>query len=188
MRKTTRNSGFTLIEMVIMLFLAAIILLSVSRLTGETVSTLSFLREKAQTYQSALVGIERLSSDLREAVVAPTITPGASFEMSFRKVKPGEDRAKDAPPRPSRSDPGYLAYAAPTGAYAGTNLIQVTYKKDGETLNRQFGSFSSRIAENINDIQVVDEGGGSFAITLTVKENRRLQIFEGFVTCPGLAP
>ena len=183
--KKRRHSAFTLIEMVVLLMLAGIILFAVSRLTRETYKTLVFLREKAQTYESAVLGVERLTSDLREAVTNPVIS---GSQVSFSKVKPGEPKAKSAPPHPNPTDPAYAAYVPPVGPYSGGELTQVVYRKSGENLDRTIGSFTSVLAEDVNDFQVNSQGGGSFEVVLTIQENRRILTFESFVTCPGLVP
>lgn len=177
--------AFTLIEMVILLFLAGVILFAVSRLTRETYKSLVFLREKAQTYESAVLGVERLTSDMREAVTAPIIS---GTTVSFSKVKPAEDSAKGGPPRPNPIDPAYATYVPPTGPYGGGQLVTVTYNVTAGNLQRQIAGFTSVVAEDVNDFSVTPRGNGSYEVVLSIQENRRVQTFHSFVTCPGVVP
>lgn len=179
------RAAFTLIEMVILLFLAGVILFAVSRLTRETYKSLNFLREKAQTYESAVQGVERLTSDMREAVTQPTITGDS---VSFSKVKPAEDVAKGGAPRPHPLDPSYETYVPPTGPYGGGQRVTVTYRIAGGNLEREIGGFRSVVAEDVNDFIVTPRGSGSYEVVMTIQENRRVQTFHSFVTCPGVAP
>jgi Tfp pilus assembly protein PilW len=180
-----RVSAFTLIEMVVLLFLAGVILFAVSQLTRETYKTLVFLREKAQTQESAVLGVERLTSDLREAVTPPV---SSGNTVSFSKVKPGEPKAKNAPPHPNPNDIAYASYVPPVGPYTGSQLTQVTYQLTDGNLQRTIGTFTSMLAENVNDFSVTPRGNGSYEVLLTIQENRRVQTFESFVTCPGITP
>lgn len=170
-----------------MLFLAGIILFAVSRLTRETYKTLVFLREKAQTYESAVLGVERFASDLREAVVPPTISATSyGTSVSFRKIGPTEDKAKGGAPRPNPIDPDYDDYDPPTGTYAIDQQVTVSYAVVDGSLLRTVASFTSPVADSVNNFEVTDRGGGSFEILLSIQENRRVQTFHSFVTCPGV--
>lgn len=172
--------------MVVLLLLSGIILFAVSRLTRETYSSLVFLREKSQTYESAVLGLERLASDMREAVnTPPSFSAGA---LSFSKVKPAEEMAKGAPARPYPVDEDYINNKLRTGPYAGSQLVNVTYQVVSGKLQRQIGTFTSVVAEDVNEFTVASASGGSYEIILSIQEDRRVQTFHGFVTCPGVVP
>lgn len=178
--KTNPKRGFSLMELIVLLALSGVILFAVSRLVSETYQTLTFLREKAQTYEGAVLGIERLTSDLRGAVAFTGTSP-----LSFSKVRPSLGMAQGAPPRPYPDPSGYVP---PTGPY--TDLVNVTYTLNGGTnvLNRQVGAFTSVIAEDVDGFNVTRQGAENFSVVLSIQEQRRIITFQSFVRCPGLIP
>ena len=110
MRKRAARA-FTLIEMVILLFLAGVILFAVSRLTRETYKSLVFLREKAQTYESAVLGVERLLDRL-DAEGGEVGQEGAEHGFVPRLVGVGDEEVAAALARQSRRrpvDPGAIS-------------------------------------------------------------------------------
>lgn len=84
--------GFSLIEVVLLMFLSGIILLMVSKLTKQAFEASRMLDEKAQTMQSARMGLEALSSELREAVEV-ALSPDALEAVTITKVSPSAKQA-----------------------------------------------------------------------------------------------
>lgn len=172
------RAGFSMVEVVIVLFLTGVMLFAVSGLISRTLETLKFLQEKSQTLESATLGCERLSSELREAVSVTTPIPIG--KVSFVKVKP---QAPLAVGNDMAADPvGW------TRSYSGGQLARVTYDVDAESrLLRTVDSVSHLVATDVNAFVVTPAAGaGSYLVSLSLQEKRRVIVFETIVTCPAL--
>lgn len=198
------SRGFTLIEMVIVMFLGSMVLLVASRLAHETLQSLRFLEEKAETVQSATLGLERLSSELREAVKLHT----ADTSLAFDKVDPNAPYALDYDKDPS-ANPGDPAPDFPPldlssdyekDALAKNQLGRITYFTDGERLLRRAEKgaqiLTSQVASSVNTflaepgptVEGTSTGDEVVEITLTLLEERRTVTFKTLVSVPGLKP
>lgn len=172
--------GFSLIEVVIVLFLTSILLLAVSRLLSQTLGTLQFLQEKGQTSESASLGCERLASELMEAIKV-NLTP--SDEVSFSKISAS---AADVI--------GIIATTEPSTwprAYPASHQVNITYKVDANSsLKRTVGlEAPSTVATEVNSfvVQPYSSGGsGTFLVTLSLQEKRRVLTLETIVSVPAL--
>ncbi len=178
-----RASGFSLMEVVLVLFLSAILLYMVSNLLSRTLETLRFLKEKNLTLESATLGCERLASELMEAVVIDL--PIGAEQVAFYKVKPGATPylANDPESPPENWKRNYQADAT------GTNqLTRVVYRVDsGSKLVRQAEGQTSLVATDVNTFTVNPlPAEGSFEVKLALQEKRRVVVFETVVTCPAL--
>lgn len=179
------NKGFTLIEIVIVLFLTGIILFAVSHLISRTFETLKFLQEKNRTLESATLGCERLASELSEAVSIDTMAAG---QVVFRKVRPSA-------PEAVAND--YLDMSVPAEDWKrnyildanGINqLAQVVYQVDSESkLRRTASAQTTLVATDVNAFEVSPLAAeGCFLVSLSLQEKRRVIVFETIVTCPAL--
>lgn len=195
--RKSSNSAFTLIEMVIVLFLTGLILGAVSILVARTFDSLKFLEEKSRTLESATLGCERLASELREAVELVSGLP--SNELRFKKVKPSAPKAVGNEPMPppltALDDPAdYVepdilpvdwirSYSAPTN-----HLFEVHYWVDSnDHLQRKAGNETAIVATDVNEFMVSPlTGTSSFLVALSIQEQRRVVVFETVVNCPGL--
>lgn len=173
--------GFSLIEVVIVLFLTSILLLAVSRLMSQTLGTLQFLQEKGQTSASASLGCDRLASELIEAIKV-NITP--SDEVSFSKISAG---AKDVIAIVATTEPSTWPRA-----YPASQQVDITYKVDANSsLKRTVVGLEapSTVATEVNSfvVQPYSSGGrGTFLVTLSLQEKRRVLTLETIVTVPAL--
>lgn len=203
--KRRRSRGFSLLEIVMVLFLMGVCLYMVGRLTGQTFSTLRFLREKAQTAQSASLGLERLSSELREAVAVSSLSP-----LTFQKVDPGAPIALDYDQDPSPGanpgppdfsvDPDGWSDSYASDAFGKNHLGQVTYQKTADYVTRKATfrsqSMTSEVATRVNDFNVVQAptldgqstANNVFEVSLSMAEDRRVVVLRTIVTVPGVAP
>jgi type II secretory pathway pseudopilin PulG len=199
------SAGFSLVELVLVLFLTGIILLVVSRLCQRTFATLRTLQEKSQTIQAATLGLERLGSELREAIGA--VATGM-WVVTFSKVDPGApyvlDNDRDAGENPGPPDPTVavedFAFDYASDANGDNQIGTVEYKLDGELLKRTASkdgqSMTTEVATHVNAFIVEAhphlEGHATadnvFLITLTLKEQRRVYTFTSVVTAPGVLP
>lgn len=195
--------AFSLVEVVLVLFLTGLILLIVSRLTQRTFTTLRFLEEKAETVQSATLGIERLSSELREAVQVSGYSP-----LTFRKVDPSApyaldqdlDSSADSNPGdpPVDSDFSTWKHSYASDAFDRDQLGTVTYSLSASMLTRtaQKGgrSLTTQVATHVNSFVAIPApnlGGQATAsnvvqVTLSLQEQRRVVTFSTIVVIPGM--
>lgn len=187
------QKGFTLIEIMIVLLLTGIILFMVSRLTSETFKSLRFLQEKSQTLQSATLGLERLTSELREAVRVNTVSP-----LNFDKINPAAPVCLGNDPN-APNPVGTWVRDYSNDANGDNQIGVVEYRRDvaqqiltrTATLNGR--TMTTEVAVNVNDF-VVQRGptlGGNttgrnvFQVTLTLQEQRRAVTFVSLLTVPG---
>ncbi len=175
------RGGFSVIEMVIVLFLTGAILLAVAKLVAQSYDTLKFLQEKSQTMESATLGCERVASELREAVSPPSFTSGF---LSFNKVRPSA---------PEAVGNDYTNLSIPAEGwnrdYSEINqLAEVVYQVNSNSqLMRTAGGQSGAVATKVNSFIVATaSGAGCFTVTLSIREQRRVIAFRTAVTCPGL--
>lgn len=193
MRNRRQNTGFTLVEIMIVLLLTGIILFMVSQLTSETFRSLRFLQEKSQTLQSATLGLERLTSELREAVDVNSTSP-----LNFDKINPAAPVCLGNDPNSPNPEGTWVRnYSSDIN---GDNQIGVVeYRRDAAqqiltrtaTLNGR--TMTTEVAVNVNDfvVQRAPTLGGDatgqnvFQVTLTLQEQRRAVTFVSLLTVPG---
>lgn len=174
--------GFSLLEVVLVLFLTGVVLFCVSRLTSQSLETMKFLREKSQTLESATLGCERLSSELSEAV---EVTPGSNV-VSFRKVRPS---APEAIGNLLEDSSGNIIPASTwVRTYPAANRVVITYEvNSSDQLRRSVLGETNLVATDVNAFSVTPMvGAGSYLIRLGIREKRRVVAFEAVVTCPAL--
>jgi prepilin-type N-terminal cleavage/methylation domain-containing protein len=173
--------GFTLIELVFVLFITGLMLYLVAGLTSKTYQTMKFLQEKGNTLQSASLACERLATELREAIEVSSLSP-----LRFVKVRPS------APPGVGNlvsGDPGTWNRRYPSNQ---TSTIGYSEDTANQKVMRQVDSEPAQaVATNVNIFQVTPyEAGvaGGYRVELSILENRRVVTFITYVCCPGLAP
>lgn len=190
-----KKRAFSLIELVILLFLTGIILLMISRMISSTFTSLKFLQEKSGTFESVTIGLERLASEFREAVdyIGPPLI--------FLKVDPHAPRSLGVDLDDDETNPldwpnNYTTYQG------GTNVGKISYSLEAgtETLTRTV-SFKgatevSDVAAHVNDFSAEraptlngkQTNNNVFRIRLSLQEQRRVQSFETVLVVPGLDP
>lgn len=176
--KARKAAGFSLIEVVLVLALTSVILLTVSMLFSQTAKTLKFLKEKSHTVESAGLGCERLATELREAVEVKSPIPSGSIE--FKKVKPSAPLLLNNP----------LDQPCTTWVrdYAGSQLATVKYTAGANfELLRTAGGLTTLVAQDVNLFQVdALPTYGTYKISLSLQEQRRVVVFETIVSCPAI--
>jgi len=170
------------------MLLTGIVLFMVGQLTSQTFGTLKFLQQKAQTLQAATLGLDRLASELREAV---DVRPG-SGSVEFDKVNFAAPPCVNNVPT---DDPTTW-----TRNYAAISQVgTVQYQVSGTTLNRTVtfgGTQTTEVATDVDDFQVnraptvegVQAGNNVFELVLSINEDRKIQSFRTVVMVPGEAP
>lgn len=176
--------GFSLIEVVVVLALVAAVLGMVAALAEQTLVTLSFLREKAESSQSATLGCERLCSELTETISIPSSNSGtgANRGVTFFKVNPN---APDVLANDPTSDTPHLW----ARDYTGANRVEVSYLTNAsqELERRVNGGPPNMVAVRVNEILVTQlPNSKSVEVRLSILERRRVVTFVNIVHCPGL--
>lgn len=172
--------GFSLFEVVVVLSMTGLVLFTLSRLLSQTFETLRFLQEKSQTLESATLGGERLTSELREAVFIEQPIPLG--QVKFQKVRPV---APEAVGNPLETPANELQRTY--GAIG--QLGEVNYQTNAEArLIRTVAGRNSTVADEVNAFVVSPFTGSqsTFVIRLSLTEKRRVITFESLVTCPAL--
>lgn len=187
-RVPVRPRAFSLIELVFVLMITGLILAAVAALTSRTLDALKFMQEKSESMQSATLGVERLASELSEAITVPATPAGG---VRFRKANPNLPPALYRPGvENDYTDPNSFPPHLWTRSYTGANRMQVEYATGGtaELQRRVDGGPWGLIASDVNAFTVAQEGGlaGNYRVTLSVQEKRRVLVFETIVHCPGV--
>lgn len=178
--RTKSQAGFSLFEIMLVMFLTGAILFTIAKLVSQSLESLKFLQEKNQTMRSATLGCERVASELREAIRTPTITSGT---VSFAKVRPN---AKEAVGN------NYKDLTVPAEHwhrdYGSSDLATVTYKSNPNgQLVRTVGAQSDTVATSVSGFVVAPAAGaGCYTVTLSITEKRRVVVFKTALTCPAL--
>lgn len=186
MRNRPGQRGFSLIEIVIVLFLTGLMLYCVAGLTDRTFQTMKFLQEKSTTLESASLACQRLGQEMREMVTAPAL---GTDSIAFKKVIPSSPLEVGNNPA---DDP--LTW---TRTYPNAQLATITYSMTDQKVSRQVNSEQAlEIAVDVNTFQVSQSfstvGGetsnspGVYLLQLSIQEDRRVVTFETIVTCPGV--
>ncbi len=177
-RSPLRSAGFSMMEVMIVIFLSGAMLFCVAGLTGQTLRTLRFLQEKSTTMESAGQACQRFASELHEAVSVPTL----GSTVSFRKVRPS------AAPLVGNSP----SDATWQRAYPASRLATISYRLDGEKVLRQVNTeMPLELATSVNGFALSrypSAPEGAYVIRLAIQEQRRVVVFESVVVCPGVTP
>lgn len=179
------KAGFSLVEVVIVLFLTGLVLAAVSGLISRTLESLKFMQEKGRTLESATLGCERLSSELREAVAIDSPSPAG--QVIFYKIKPsapeaaGNDLSSNVEPQNWRRN-------YQPDANGVNQRFKVSYLVDSERrLQRTADTMTTLVATEVNSFVVSPlAAAGCFRVSLSIQEKRRIIVFETIVTCPAL--
>jgi prepilin-type N-terminal cleavage/methylation domain-containing protein len=186
MTRLSSKKGFSLMEVMIVLLITGLVMGCVAGLTRETMITLKFLQEKSKTLQSATLGLERLASELSEAVGDSTsVTTGNP--VSFFKVPPqaieavGNDR--DDP-----NDPSDTFDPSNTWVRVYPDPVEVVYEEVDGTLSRTAAGQTSVVASDVVDfdVQRFNSRPDTFEVRLSIKEQRRVITFRTLTIAPGL--
>lgn len=163
-----------------MLFITGLMLAMVASLTQRTLQTLGFLKEKGESTQSATLGCERLCSEMREMIQAPTITAGTGIK--FFKANPNTAPALG-------NDFVNVDPHLWTRLYQGANRVEISYQTNGDRqLERRVnGGAPGLVATEVNDISVIPGAvTGNYEVRLSIQERKRVVVFVNAVHCPGV--
>ncbi len=184
-------SGFSIAEALLAIFLIGIVLGMVGVLFQRSFTVLRMLDDKERARQASRMGLDRITSELREAIRIEAV--GVDV-VEFEKIDPNsiiEEPPK--PPEPELLTDDFVPQEwTPEDAYPPENRLMVRYSIDGENLVRSVRRVSGGQAAT----QVVVVGVNSFTssvnpdnqaeidITLSVRDNRRVNSLSGRVMAP----
>ena len=147
---------------------------------------LRVLDDKEKTRQAARMGLDRIASELREAV---EITQASSV-VEFEKIDP--TAAISAPPEPPEEIPD--DYEPPTWgpsqAYPASARLIVRYETIDENLVRTVryknggSAVSQVVVAGVNSFTCEEVNAGEVVVTVAVVDNRRIKTVSGKVLCP----
>lgn len=186
----------TLAESLLALFLVGLVMGLLAALFQRSIQVLRFLDDKERARQAGRMGLDRISSELREAT--KLLSLGDS--VSFIKIDPTKDVSPPPPaPSPVPSDPDnfVLPVWTPEMAYPDSARLRVRYDTSDEKLYRQVqqadGGTPTRqlIIEGINSFICrqelefgVPKNPGEVIIEVSVRDNERVVILSSRILCP----
>lgn len=185
------EQGMSLIEILITLGLVGIVMFMSSQLFQRTYHTMRVIDAKEKVRQAGRLGLNRISSELREATKLVSVGPSS---LSFEKINPS---AVAVPPTPEPMPVGDVfvppVYDAAV-AYPDQTRLLITYQLDGELLKRtvaekQSGESNSQvIVSDINYFQCLENPNvkGEFTVTVTVLDGSQAKSLSSKVLCPCL--
>ncbi|MEW6282180.1 MAG: hypothetical protein AB1758_26475 [Candidatus Eremiobacterota bacterium] len=166
----TGRRAFSLAEVVITLFLVALVFGVVAVLISKAYRVLSFQTMKQRSALAAQVALDRISAELREA----TAVTGTGGRLDFRKI--------------DKSVPGRFDLASPPSNYPFGTEIAVSYRSDGRgNLVRVVGGQTQVVVEGVTGF-ACSTVGPRLDLALSIQEQQRVRRVSTAVFLPGVAP
>lgn len=184
-----QRRGLTLLESLITLFLVSLVLTCVGHLLTQSFRVMRSLDEKERSRQAARMGLDRLTSEVREATAI--ISAGAG-DLSFEKIDP-QAVINPPPLAPNDPDPNYVPPAwTPQDAYPDTARLVVQYETQGETLVRRVrrksgGAWTTQVVvEGVNSFSCLQEAdnAGELTVTVAVVDGQQIKTQTSRILCP----
>lgn len=169
------QSGFTLIEGMITLFLFLIVMVVFASLAHEYSRVTRFSSAKQQSMLAASVGLEGVARELRGAVamVLPAATGANTTTLRFRVVNPN---------LPDRLNPAVEPPRIPiVNVNAAPNLLTIEYTCTGSALQRQVMDAGGTVlstqvtAFGVSGFSVQWNSNQTSTLAVTVPEETRLR-------------
>jgi prepilin-type N-terminal cleavage/methylation domain-containing protein len=184
-----KERGFTLLESLIAMFLIAMILALTALLFHRSFQVLRVLDDKERTRQAARMGLDRITSELREAT---QISIATTDLLEFVKIDPTAEivlpgLAPDEPPD-NFMPPPYT----PLIAYPNSARLLVRFRAVSETLEREVQQASGGpsvgqvVVAGVNSFNCVQnpDNDGEVDVTVSVLDGRRVTTIFSRVLCP----
>ncbi len=182
------NGGFTLAEALLAISLVAITMGLLGLLFQRSLNVLKVIDDKERARQAGRMGLDRLTSELREATDLLEMSNVAYFE----KIDPNAV-AVDPPLAPDNPPEDYVPPSyTPQLAYPDSSRLEVRYLTSGDQLLREVrrkgsGGFVRQIVVvGINAFtcrQSVDNPG-EVEVIVSVQDSRRVTTLSSRIQCP----
>lgn len=162
------RKAFSLPETMIIMALLGLILSIYAGMVQRYSAISRLVARKDSTMQAALVGLERMRSEVSQAVQVLEPLSGVAPELRFTRVNPTttarlpedvEDPVPTTTWRPHRT----------------ADLITVRYFNLGERLEREASSTVQGVARDVDGFSAELLADGNLRLTLTVKEENRVR-------------
>lgn len=186
---TRSNAGFTLLESLISMFLLAVVLALTGLLFQRSFVVLRVLDDKERTRQAARLGLDRITSELREAT---RVEPPSENNLTFEKINPEAVIVSPSPAPTAPPDDFVPAEYGPAQAYPDVARLKVGYSVQNEKLIRSVSrltggaSASQVVVVGINSFTCteVEDNPGEYEVKVSVLDNRRVMTLKSLVVCP----
>lgn len=181
--------GFTLMESLIAMFLVALVMTFTGLLFHRSFEILRTLDDKERTRQASRLGLDRITSELREAT---QVVSTGSGQLEFVKVDP---EAVAATPEPAPAEPSDDFTPDPYNAqiaYPESARLLVRYRTENERLLRGVRQLSGGpwteqvVVVGVNSFVCTPnpESEGEFDVEVSILDNRRVRTLRSRVVCP----
>ena len=188
MRKR-KSPAFTLLESLIAMFMLSLVLTFTALLFHKSYQVTRKLDEKERTRQAARMGLDRITSELREAV---EITDSGGGVLEFLKIDPN---ATIVEPEAEPEDPEDDFEPAPYNAmiaYPLSSRLRVRYRTENEKLIREvrrasgggWGGQGVVVGGNSFLCEQNPDNRGEVDVTVSVLDNRIVKTISSRVLCP----
>lgn len=183
-----RRWGISLAEALLAIFLAGATMGMLGLLFQRSFSVLRVLDDKERSRQAGRMGLDRMTSELREAV--RMVSLGETLE--FEKIDPNSTIVTPSP-APTQVPEDYEPPPwTPEDAYPDNDRLLVRYSTADDALLRQVkrktaGSYVRQtVVEGVNAFVCVQnpENPGEIEVRLTVQDNKRMMTLSSRVLCP----
>lgn len=186
--RRSKQAGLSLAEALLAIFLAGATMGMLGLLFQRSYQVLRVIDDKERSRQAGRMGLDRMTSELREAVrLAPVGTT-----LEFEKIDPN---AEISPPFPVPAEVGEDYEPLPWGpadAYPDEKRLLVRYSTANSALLREVKVKSSGawvrqiVVEGVNAFRCEQnpENPGEIEITVTVQDNQRFVTLSSRVLCP----
>jgi type II secretory pathway pseudopilin PulG len=189
------RKGFSLIEALLALFLIGLTIGLIGALFQRSFVVLRQLDDKERARQASRMGLDRITSELREAT--EFITVGADL-LEFEKIDPTQEVV--LPPEPPKDSEGRVVVPddyvpppwTPEDAYPDDRRLIVSYTVEAEvlirTVRRKSGPGSSRqvvvVGVNAFNSEINPDNEAEIDVTIAVRDNRRVSTVSSRVLAP----
>ncbi len=188
MRHRNHRAGISLAEALLAIFLAGATMGMLGLLFQRSFSVLRLIDDKERARQAGRMGLDRMTSELREAVRMETV--GDTLE--FEKIDPNAVIVAPAPAPTAVPEDYEPPEWTPNDAYPDARRLLVRYSTDNNALFRQVKVKSSgayvrqTVVEGVNAFRCAQnpENPGEVEVTLTVQDNQRMLTLSSRVICP----
>lgn len=180
-----RTAAFTFLEALVTLALVAIVFGALMIMLLEAFRISRKSSQKTVVAEAAELGLERMSSEAREALVLLNPLPGSpENQLIFRKVNPDNASTGRLPALPPAPNP-----AGTWNPFNPAYLLRVRYSVVGEKLVREVGPVagppgaSMILANSIRGLQVDQIQNGHLRLVLSVQDGLVVSSHTAEVTC-----
>ena len=183
-----KSRGFTLAEAILAISLVAVAMGLLGLLFQRSLDVLKLIDDKERARQAGRMGLDRLTSELREATFLTSMGSVAEFE----KIDPTKE-AVDPPVAPNNPPEDFVPPEYfPTTAYPDSARLQIRYSTADDALVREVrskgggGFVRQTVVQGVNSINctTTPDTPGQIEVTVAVQSSRRILSLSSRILCP----